>query len=94
MFAILVSVLAVVAFGAWIVALASAVSLWRMLPAGHQLKNVFSLGWLQFDSIRDTAGSVADPHARRYVYALVVFFVTIAAFMALAVVIFVTGQNA
>ena len=94
MLAVVGSLLAIVAFGAWITALWSALSLWRLMPAGHPLKNIFSLGWLQFDSIRDIAGPAADRHSRRYVYALVVFFITIAAFMALAVVIFVTGQNA
>ena len=94
MLAVVGSLLAVVAFVAWITALWSALSLWRLMPAGHPLKNIFNLGWLQFDSIRDIAGPAADRHSRRYVYALVVFFITIAAFMALAVVIFVTGQNA
>jgi hypothetical protein len=94
MIAILASLIGVVAFGAWITAFWSAISLWRLMPDGHRLKSIWSLGWLQFDSIRDVAGADADKHTKRYVYALVVFFVAIAAFMALAVVIIVTGQNA
>jgi hypothetical protein len=94
MLAILVSLLSAVAFGAWIVALVSAISIWRMMPAGHRLKSLFSLGWLNFDSIRDIAGPEADRYTKRYVYALVVFFVAIAAFFALTVVVIVTGQNA
>ena len=94
MIAILASLLGVVAFGAWITAFWSALSLWRLMPAGHRLKSIWSLGWLQFDSIREVAGPEADTYTKRYVYALVVFFVTIAAFMALTVVIIVTGQNA
>lgn len=93
MLALLSSLLTLVAFGAWITALWSAISIWRLMPAGHRLKSLFSLGWLQFDSIRDVAGLEADRYTKRYVYALVVFFVTIAAFMALTVVIIVTGQN-
>jgi len=94
MIAILVSLLGVIAFGAWITAFWSAISIWRLMPAGHRLKGFFDLGWLKFDSIRDLAGPEADSYTRRYVYALVVFFVAIAAFMALTVVIIVTGQNA
>ncbi len=94
MIAILASVLAVAAFGAWVTAFWSAISLWRLMPQGHRLKSIWSLGWLQFDSIREIAGPEADRHTKRYVYALVVFFVAIAAFMALTVVIIVTGQNA
>ena len=94
MIAILVSLLGVVAFGAWITAFWSAISIWRVMPAGHRLRGFFDLGWLKFDSIRELAGPEADRYTKRYVYALVVFFVTIAAFMALTVVIIVTGQNA
>ena len=39
------------------------------------------------------AGPEADRYTKRYVYALVVFFVTIAAFFAVTVAIIVTGQN-
>jgi hypothetical protein len=94
MIAVLVSLLGVVAFGAWVTAFWSAVSIWRAMPAGHRLKGFFDLGWLKFDSIRDLAGPEVDRYTKRYVYALVVFFVAIAAFMALTVVIIVTGQNA
>jgi hypothetical protein len=75
------------------VALAAAISIWRIMPEGHKLKSLFSLGWLNFDSIRDIAGPEADRYTKRYVWALVVFFVAIAAFFALTVVIIVTGQN-
>ena len=94
MIAVLVSLLGVVAFGAWVTAFWSAVSIWRAMPAGHRLKGFFDLGWLKFDSIRELAGPEVDRYTKRYVYALVVFFVAIAAFMALTVVIIVTGQNA
>lgn len=94
MIAIVAALIAVVAFGSWITAFWSAISLWRLMPQGHRLKSLFSLGWLQFDTIRDVAGPEADRYTRRYVWALVVFFVSIAAFMALTVVIIVTGQNA
>ena len=94
MIAIVAGLLGLVAFGAWITALWSALSLWRLMPAGHRLKSIWSLGWLQLDSIRDIAGPDADQHTKRYVYALVTFFVAVAAFMALTVVIIVTGQNA
>ena len=63
------------------------------MPAGHRLKGFFDLGWLKFDSIREIAGPEADRYTRRYVWGLVVFFVTIAAFFALTVAIIVTGQN-
>jgi hypothetical protein len=94
MLAIFVGMLALIAAGAWIMAFWSAISIWRAIPAGHRLKSFFDLGWLKFDSIRDLAGPEADRYTKRYVYALVVFFVAIAAFMALTVVIIVTGQNA
>jgi hypothetical protein len=94
MLAIFVGMLALIAAGAWITAFWSAISIWRAIPAGHRLKSFFDLGWLKFDSIRDLAGPEADRYTKRYVYALVVFFVAIAAFMALTVVIIVTGQNA
>ena len=93
MIAILVTLLALVAFGAWVLAFVSAIAVWRMMPEGHKLKSLFSLGWLQFDSIRDIAGPEADRYTRRYVYALVVFFVVIAAFFALTVAMVVTGRN-
>jgi hypothetical protein len=93
MIGILASLIAAVAFGAWITAFAAAISVWRMMPAGHKLKSLFSLGWLNFDAIRDIAGPDADRYTKRYVYALVVFFVAIAAFFALTVVIIVTGRN-
>jgi hypothetical protein len=91
--AILVSLLAAVAFGAWIVAFVAAISIWRIMPAGHRLKSLFSLGWLNFDSIREIAGPEADRYTKRYVYALVVFFVAIAAVFALTVALIVTSQN-
>jgi len=94
MIAVLASLLGILAVGSWITALSSALALWRLVPAGHPLKSIWSLGWLQFDTIRQVAGPEADRYSRRYVYALVVFFVTIAAFVALAVAIIVTGQNA
>lgn len=94
MIAVLVSLLGVVAFGAWVTAFWSAVSIWRAMPAGHRLKGFFDLGWLKFNSIRELAGPEVDRYTKRYVYALVIFFVAIAAFMALTVVIIVTGQNA
>ena len=93
MLAILVSLLAAVAFGAWIVAFSAAISIWRIMPAGHRLKSLFSLGWLNFDSIREIAGPEADRYTKRYVYALVVFFVAIAAFFAVTVAVIATGQN-
>ncbi|HEY9010490.1 MAG TPA: hypothetical protein VIN06_05695 [Devosia sp.] len=93
MLAILVSLLAALAFGAWVVALAAALSIWRLMPAGHRLKSLFSLGWLNLDSIREIAGPEADRYTKRYVYALVVFFVAIAAFFAVTVAVIVTGQN-
>jgi hypothetical protein len=93
MLAIVAGVLAAIALAAWLVALVSAVSLWRGLPTGHRLKNLLSPAWLQFDSIRDIAGPEADRYTRPYVWALVVFFVVIAAFMALSVVVIVTSQN-
>lgn len=93
MLAILVAGLALVAFGSWFVALAAAIGLWRALPAGHRLKGLFDIGWLKFDTIRDIAGPEADRYTKRYVYALVVFFVTLAALFALMVAIYVTGQN-
>ena len=94
MLAILVGVLALIAGGAWVTALTAAIGLWRAMPAGHRLKGFFDLGWLKFDSIREIAGPDADRYTKRYVWALVVFFVAIAAFFALTVVIIVSGQNA
>ncbi len=94
MLAILVSLLGLIAFGAWLTALIAAIGLWRAMPAGHRLKGFFDLGWLQLDSIRDIAGPEAERYTTRYIWALVVFFVTIAAFFALTVLIIVTGQNA
>ena len=94
MLAILVGILALIAGSAWITAFLSAISIWRVMPAGHRLRGFFDLGWLKFDSIRELAGPEADRYTKRYVYALVVFFVAIAAFMALTVVIIVNGQNA
>ena len=94
MLAILVGVLAVIAGAAWLTALLAAIGLWRTMPAGHRLKGFFDLGWLKFDSIREIAGPEADRYTKRYVWALVVFFVTIVAFFALTVVIIVSGQNA
>ena len=93
MLAILVSLLAAVAFGAWIMAFSAAISIWRIMPTGHRLKSLFSLGWLNFDSIREIAGPEADRYTKRYVYALVVFFVAIAAFFAVTVAVIATGQN-
>ena len=93
MLAALVGLLALIAFAAWGTALMSAVTLWRMMPAGHRLKSLFSLGWLQFDSIREIAGPEADRYTRRYVWALVVFFVVIALLMAVVVAVLVTSRN-
>lgn len=93
MLLVLTSLLALIAVGSWLVALTSAIQLWRLLPAGHRLKSLFSLGWLQFDSIRDIAGPQADRYTKRYVWALVVFFVVIAAFLAVTVAVVVTSRN-
>ena len=89
---LLVGLLVVTAIGAWVTALISAVSLWRIVPEGNRLKSLFSMGWLQIDSGRDLAGPEGDRFAKRYVWALVIFFVAFAGLAAVMVAIFVTGR--
>jgi len=93
MLAMLVPVLGVVAVGAWVVALVAAIGLWRRVPAGHRLKGLFDPGWLKFDTLPELAGPELSGYSKRYVWALVVFFVTVAALVAVMVVIVVSGQN-
>ena len=93
MLAILVPVLGLAAIGAWIVALVSAVGLWRRVPPDHRLKGLLDPAWLQFDTLPELVGPELQAHSKRYVWALVVFFVTVAALVAIMVVIVVSGQN-
>lgn len=93
MLAILVPVLGGAALCAWVVALLSAVSLWRRVPSGHRLKGLFDPAWLQFDSLPELAGPELAGYSKRYVWALVVFFVVVAALVAVMVAIYVSGQN-
>lgn len=90
---LLVGMLVLLAVGAWLTALVSAFSLWRIVPQGNRLKSLFDMGWLQIDSIRELAGPEGDHLARRYVWALVVFFVAFAGLGAVMVAIFVTGRS-
>jgi hypothetical protein len=82
-----------VAVGAWIVALASALQIVRLAPAGQRLSVWFTLGWWRFDKIRAIAGPAANPLIRRYVWAFATFFVAVVFIIVISLLVAIDNQN-
>jgi hypothetical protein len=90
---VLAGILGVVAIGAWIVAVMSALSIVQLAPAGQKMSIWFTLGWWRFDKIRTVTGPAADPHIKRYVRAFLVFFAAILVAMGIGIAVTFTAQN-
>jgi hypothetical protein len=93
MLGLVVPLFGLVAVGAWIVALVSALSILNLVPSGQKLSAWFQIGWWQFDKIKAVAGPAAEPHIKRYTMAFLTFFGAIlASFVVVALTISAT-QN-
>ena len=93
MLGVLAGIIGVVAIGAWIVAVISALSIVQLAPAGQKMSIWFTLGWWRFDKIRAATGPAADPHIKRYVRAFLVFFAAIIVAMGIGIAVTFTAQN-
>lgn len=74
---ILIPLVAILAVGAWGMAVISALSLVSLAPKGQKLSTYFALGWWRFETIRTRIGPAAEPHLKRYRLAFLVFFALI-----------------
>jgi hypothetical protein len=88
-----VGLIVIVALGAWVVALTSALSIVGLVPAGQRLKSWFALGGWRFDEIRAVGGEAVEPHLRRYQLAFAAFFAVVIAAAALGVMLGADAQN-
>ena len=77
MLTILIPLAAILAFGAWVTAVFSAISLVSLAPKGQKLSTYFALGWWRFETIRTRIGPAAEPHLRRYRLVFIGFFAMI-----------------
>ena len=77
MLTILIPLVAILAFGAWVTAVFSAISLVSLAPKGQKLSTYFALGWWRFETIRTRIGPAAEPHLKRYRLAFLGFFAAI-----------------
>jgi hypothetical protein len=90
---VLAGIIGLVAIGAWIVAVMSALSIVQLAPAGQRMSIWFTLGWWRFDKIRAATGPAADPHIKRYVRAFMVFFAAILIAMGIGIAVTFTAQD-
>jgi hypothetical protein len=90
----LISLIALVAAGAWIVAALSLIGALRLVPAGQRVAALFSAGFWQFQKVRALGGPDVDLHLQRYAFAFVVFFFAIIASMFLGMVLSIEAHNA
>jgi len=88
-----IGVIVIVAVGAWVVALFSALAIVGLVPAGQRLKSWFALGGWRFDEIRSVGGAAVEPHLRRYQLAFAAFFVVVIAAAALGVLLGADATN-
>ena len=77
MLTILIPLAAILAFGAWVTAVFSAISLVSLAPKGQKLSTYFALGWWRFETIRTRIGPAAEPHLKHYRTAFILFFAVI-----------------
>jgi hypothetical protein len=89
-----VSLVGVVAFGAWIVAALSLIGALRLVPAGRRASALFSAGFWQFQRVRALGGPGVDAHLQRYAFAFVVFFFAIIASMFLGTMLSIQASDA
>ncbi len=86
-------IMGLVAVGAWIVALVSALSIIGLAPAGQRMSTWFALGWWRFDKVEAVTGPGAVPHIKRYVWAFTAFFVAILIGFVVTVAVGIATQN-
>lgn len=77
MTAILIPLVVILAFGAWLTAAYSAISLVSLAPKGEKFSTYMALGWWRFDTVRARIGPAAEPHLKRYRLAFMAFFALI-----------------
>lgn len=88
-----ISLIVIVAVGAWSVALWSALAIVGLVPAGQKWKSWFALGGWRFDEIRSVGGVAVEPHLKRYQLAFAAFFAVVIAAAALGVLLGAEQQN-
>ena len=94
MLTIFIPLIAILALGAWGMAVFSAISLVSLAPKGEKLSTYFALGWWRFQTIRTRIGPAADPHLQRYRLAFLGFFsLIVGVIVATAIAIMVTAPE-
>ncbi len=73
----IVTVLFLLAAGAWLVAVVSALSLVGMAPSGGRFDTLMDLGWWRFGAIEARIGPAAQTHLSRYRMAFMAFFLIV-----------------
>jgi hypothetical protein len=94
MIPVLVSIVALVAVAAWVVAAVSLFRVIALVPAGQRLSALFSSGFWQFDKVRALGGADVDVHLRRFGYAFGAFFLAIVVGMLIGIVAASTSGGA
>ncbi len=93
MLGVAIGLIVIVALGAWVVALTSALSIVGLVPAGQKLKSWFALGGWRFDQVRAIGGAAVEPHLKRFQLAFAAFFAVVIAAAALGVLLGAERQN-
>ena len=93
MLGVAIGAIVIVAVGAWVMALFSALAIVGLVPAGQRLKSWFALGSWRFDEIRSAGGAAVEPHLKRYQLAFAAFFAVVIAAAALGVLLGADQQN-
>jgi hypothetical protein len=86
-------VLVLVAVVAWGVAIAAAVRITTLAPAGQRLETWFSLGWWRFARVRELAGDAAIPYIKRFVQAFLAFFAVVLAAIVLTFLVAMSSPS-
>jgi hypothetical protein len=74
---VLFGILVVVAIGAWCLAIWSAMTVWRMSPAGDRFGNYFRLGCWRFGVLEERLGPSVRPVLNRYRLGFILFLASI-----------------
>lgn len=74
---VLISVVALLALAAWVIAVIAAVRIVSMAPKGQKFRTYMWLGWWRFADIRGVIGPAAEQHIRTFQRAFVAFFVCV-----------------
>jgi hypothetical protein len=83
----MLTVIFLLAAAAWLVAVASALSLVGIAPSGGKFDTLMDLGWWRFGAIEARIGPSARTHIKRYRLAFMAFFLIVLVVAVAAIVL-------